>query len=61
MEIFISICGIIACLLFASGFAGDAAKDYHEKKWFGFGLNCTLCVCFWFGICIILQLWCGVV
>lgn len=59
MDIFVSICGLIACFLFASGLAGGAAKAFHEKRWWDFGIDITLCMCFWFGICIILQLWCG--
>ena len=61
MEIFASICGIIACFLFASGFSSSAAKAYNEKKWNEFGVNLTLTLCFWFGICLILQMWSGIV
>lgn len=61
MTIFISICGLIACFLFASGFACGAARSYNEQKWAEFGMNLTLTVCFWFGIALILQMCCGVV
>lgn len=61
MQIFVSIVGLIACFLFASGFASGAGKAFDEKKWGDFGLNLTLCMCFWFGICAIIQMWCGVV
>lgn len=61
MSIFVSICAIIACFLFASVLAGDAAQSFCEKKWFIFGINLTLTLCFWLGICLILQMWSGVV
>lgn len=61
MNIFASIIGLIACFFFASGFASDAGKAFDEKKWVNFGVNCTLTVCFWFGICAIIQMWCGIV
>lgn len=61
METFACIVGIVACFLFASGFAGSAAEAYHEKNWGVFGANLTLTVCFWFGICTIMQMWCGIV
>lgn len=61
MGTFVSICGIIACFLFASGFSGSAAKAYHEKNWGVFGVNLTLTICFWFGICAIVQMWMGIV
>lgn len=61
MEIFVRICGIIACFLFASAFASGAGKAFDEKKWGDFGVNLTLCVCFWFGICYIVQTWAGIV
>lgn len=60
MSFFIKFCGLIACFLFASGFASGAARAHHEKKWTEFGMNLTLTACFWFGICFIMQLWCGV-
>lgn len=60
MKIVVTICALIACFLFASGFAGGAAKAFDEKKWVDCGLNATLCVCFWFGISLILRMWCGV-
>lgn len=61
MGIFVSICGLIACFLFASALAGDTAKAFCEKKWFNFGVNLTLTLYFWTGIILILQIWCGVV
>lgn len=61
MEIFVRICGIIACFLFATAFASGAGKAFDEKKWDEFGVNCTLTVCFWFGICYIIQTWAGIV
>ena len=60
MNIFVSICGLIACFLFASALAGDTAKAFYEKKWFSFGCNLTLTMCFWLGICAIIQMWFGV-
>ena len=60
MKIFVSICGIIACFLFASGFASGAGKAFDEKQWGDFGLNCTLCVCFLTGLSLIVRMWCGV-
>lgn len=59
--VLIKVCALIACFLFASGFAGGAAKAFHEKKWSDFGANLTLTMCFWFGICLIIQMWCGIV
>lgn len=61
MKIFVSICGIIACFLFASAFASGAGKAFDEKQWGEFGFNITLSVCFWIGICAIVQMWCGIV
>ena len=61
MAIFIRIIALIACFIFASAFASGAGKAFDEKKWGDFGANATLCVCFWFGICAIIQMWCGVV
>ena len=59
--IFIRIIALIACFLFASAFAGGAGKAFDEKRWGDFGANVTLCICFWMGICAIIQMWCGVV
>lgn len=59
--ILIKICGLIACFIFASGFAAGAAKSFDEKKWSDFGLNLTLCLSFWTGVVMILQMWCGIV
>lgn len=61
MGMFVSICGLIACFLFASGLAGDAGRAFSEKKWGTFGFNITLCISFWFGICAIIQMWLGIV
>ena len=59
-SIIIKICAIIACFLFAAGFAAGAAKAFDEKKWSDFGLNYTLSASFLFGMLIIMQMWCGV-
>lgn len=59
MKIFISVCAIAACFLFASAFTSDAAKRFDEKKWLEFGVNCTLAACFYAGICFILRMVCG--
>ena len=58
MKIFVIICGLIACFLFASGFASGAGKAFEEKKWTDFGLNLSLAISFWFGIYFIIQMWC---
>lgn len=60
MGIFVSICGIVACFLFAAGFASGAGRAFDEKKWNDFGLNLTLCICFWTGLIAIIQMLVGV-
>ena len=58
--IVIRILALIACFLFASGFAAGAGKAFDEKKWSDFGFNLVLSTCFCTGIYVIIRMWCGI-
>lgn len=60
MSIFVNICALLACFMFAASNAGAAGKAFEEKNWGSFGFSITLTFSFWLGIVIILQMWFGV-